>query len=127
MISKQHLRTLIAACITLLAAPPAHAAQFWCPAGSISYLGIFNNGAVQVDVGRGVWTICNISQDYSGVAQPVCQAWYATLLTQRALGQTVMLYFDTAHSTNAGNNPSLNCNDFGSYTVHVPYHVRATS
>lgn len=109
------------------AAAPAQAARFWCPVGEVKYLAVTDTGLVYADIGLGVWGICNIANDSMGIPPQVCQTWYSTLLTQRSIGQRIMLYFDTAHPSNSGTDPAVQCRDFGDWTLHVPYHISAAS
>jgi len=100
-------------------------ANFTC-GGAITYLGVNSSSSLYVSMGPfGVWLICNLSSTSSNGGTSVtvdsCKAWYAALLTQKALGQSATLYFTSTANSNNG----AECTAIGTWTSPspLPYHM----
>lgn len=87
--------------------------------GMPTYLAVNSVGHVYVNVGYGVWAICNVSQTTTvagtSITTETCRAWYASLLAQQKAAATVVLYF----------NEHTSCSSIGSWVVPtpLPYHI----
>jgi hypothetical protein len=65
--------------------------------GKITYLGLNPDGTVNVNIGFGVWGICNLSTPYSlgtvTFTPESCRAWYGTFLAAQKSGSTIRMHF----------------------------------
>jgi hypothetical protein len=105
---------------SLLMYPSLAHAGFSCP-GQVAYLGSGNDGAVQVSVGNGVWTICNLTSIYNGSTTPQgCQGWYSMLISAKLAGRSVVIFFN---SDAVGNDGITSCSNLGDWTQRTPYHI----
>lgn len=82
--------------VAAVMAIPAHA-NYIC-SGTISYLGMANDGNVVLAGPGGIPTavlLCNLNNSTSnGFSPAACKAAYATLLANRLSGQPVSIYFN---------------------------------
>jgi hypothetical protein len=108
------------ACIGLLVASPLTSmthANVSC-SGSVSFLGSDNTGAIFVNIGYGVWGVCNVSQAYtqSGVtvSPDSCKTWYAALLAAQRAGTQVYIYMFG----------STDCSAYGNWVNLGPYFLQ---
>jgi hypothetical protein len=74
----------------LLLTSPAFA-DVYCT-GPINFLGADSTGTIWVDVGYGVWGVCNLSAPLTigsiTVTTDACKGWYASLLAVQRAGTT---------------------------------------
>jgi hypothetical protein len=71
--------------------------------GKVSYLGLNNDGGVVVALqnSTAIHTICNLDSKGSFSMVPsACKATYGTLLTAKAMGHSVTLYYFDGYSCN---------------------------
>jgi len=104
--------------VVLLSSLPASAWANTSCSGSIDFLGADNAGNVYVDLGYGVWELCNLSQAFTDngvtVAIDSCKAWYAGLLASQKAGTTATLYFYG----------STACGSYGNWVTPSAYFVQ---
>ena len=108
-------RAFTAFCMLLFSAP---AAAYSCT-GTVNYLGLSNDGTVEVDNGNGIWAVCSLSGTYGSTTTEACAAWYSGMLTARAGARTITIYF--APSDNAG---IATCAGLGNWAGRYPYFVQ---
>lgn len=114
------LRVLIASGV-ICSGTACLATNFACGAGPINYLGMDANGVVQLSFSNVSFIdICSVNATFAGVGADVCKAWYSTLLTQRAQGKSMVMYFDSTNPSNAG---IITCQALGPWTVRPPYFI----
>lgn len=113
--------TIVTISAVLLVAIPSAASAFTCT-GAASHLAIHRTGDVYVNIGSGVWKICNLTQTIGAVPKESCESWYATLLSARLADRAVTLHFD---ATEPGNNGVTTCAELGSWVHRSPYYVEA--
>jgi hypothetical protein len=103
-------------------------ANFSC-SGKIQFLGVNPDGTIYIDVGFGVWNLCNTSTAFQGnnvtFTADGCKAWYAGILASQKANQSIRLYFTAA--TSGDNVPQ--CAALGSWVVPnpSPYHFQVTT
>lgn len=119
-VSSSRTRALIATVIgaALLSWLPASAWANTSCSGSINFLGADNAGNVYVDLGYGVWEVCNLSQAFTAngltVTTDSCKAWYASFLAAQKAGTNATLYFYSA----------TECASYGTWVTPSPYFVQ---
>jgi hypothetical protein len=93
--SRSHLhRKLLVAGLTALLAP-ATFASYTCN-GQVSYLGIGPSGNLTMSLGNAtpVHVICNvITQDTFAISAPSCKIAYATFLSAKLAGKSMVVYY----------------------------------
>ena len=109
------MRRLLIVLILLVFPVPAMADNFSC-SGPIAELGLASGGNVTVDLGYGVWTICNLSGTSGSATKETCAGWYSSLITARAGTKTITLYF-----TPSDNSGITTCSGLGTWSVRAPY------
>jgi hypothetical protein len=119
---RQRLLVCLAATV-MLGMGGLASANFTC-AGNVQYLALNSNGAVYINVGFGVWTLCGVSSDgvWGGntITAASCRAWYAGFLAAKRSNASVTVYLQ---SPNVGHNDG-NCTAIGSWVVpNGLYHV----
>jgi hypothetical protein len=86
--------------------------------GNIAFLGSDNSGAIYVDIGYGVWSICSVSspstQNGTTVGQDACKAWYSALLAAQRAGTPISIYMYG----------STACGTYGNWVSPGPYFVQ---
>jgi hypothetical protein len=72
----------------------AHANPIWCT-GTISHLWVDNAGIVYVlpSWRQDHTAICVINGTWNGITAELCRSWYALLMTARASGQRLTVYY----------------------------------
>jgi hypothetical protein len=106
--------------LALLSFPAVASANFACT-GTVTYLGANASGEVLVDIGKGVWGVCNLSETYKGVTSAqACQGWYSALVSAKLSGKSVVLWFSP---DNLGNDGITSCEGLGNWSARTPYHV----
>jgi hypothetical protein len=65
--------------------------------GKVTYLGLNPDGTVNVNIGFGIWGMCNVSSTYSlgsvTFTPESCRAWYSTFLAAQKSGSTIRMHF----------------------------------
>jgi hypothetical protein len=115
----------VAAAICALTSPQKSlAVGFYCPPGKVNFLSLGDGGTVFVSTTTSVITaICSVSADFSNVKADTCRAWYASLLSQKSLGRSVTIFFDTANPYNTTMN-TTNCTANAPWITHPPYNIQ---
>lgn len=90
---KKYAVFLMLFCLAWVAVP-AHASNYFCT-GTVSYLGIGNDGTVVVAGPGGITAveICQVGTTANGITSDTCKSWYATLLGAKISGQQVSVDF----------------------------------
>ena len=96
----------------LVSYAPIHAAGYACY-GVVDHVAVPPSGTINAtftfDNGQMAWQdICNVSTEVNGVSPAACRAILATLITARAGGQRVMMWFDESVSTGCSHAPWSN-------------------
>jgi hypothetical protein len=102
----------------LTLATPAMATNFSCT-GPVLYLGVSSAGGVTMNIGNGVWTICSLTSTHGTVTKEACAGWYSGILTARASGKTIMIYFSQEE-----NGANASCTTLGNWTYPLPYFLQ---
>lgn len=117
MSGKRNIVAIIVAAAIIAGFPDPSWANTEC-AGTISFLAADNAGNVYVDLGYGIWEVCNVSQEITAngltVTTDSCKAWYAALLAAEQAGTSATLYFYS----------SASCASYGSWVSPSPYFVQ---
>lgn len=109
-------------------ASSAHAINFACQATLVGATGVSASSLVHVDLGYGYIQVCSLSSSIDGVDPEVCKGWLSLLLTSRATGKVVRLFFSTDFPSNAGllvQDGNCAASNFGSFRIRIPYFLQS--
>ena len=110
-------RWVLLAAMTAAMVPCAAAATNFSCSGHIQRLGASKTTLV-VNIGQGAWPICRTDQASGGIGPEMCNLWFSMLMTARATGVQVQLYFNPAE-----NGGVTGCSGLGSWISRTPYHL----
>jgi hypothetical protein len=114
------MKTIIASA-ALGCLPLAAHADFSC-SGSPESVAVGNTGSLAVDIGPGIWTLCDLDADgvFTGVAvtMATCKSWQA--LAMAAMASSSHLYIYIKSATVSGTNPA-ECASVGTWVTPGAY------
>jgi hypothetical protein len=124
---KNKASILIATALLSTLIAPVTKADYSC-SGAVTRIGVGYDGGLSLNIGHGVWTLCNVQQDgtYGGVAQTssACRSWYAMFLSAQLASRPVAIYIVSA--TVSGTNPPQ-CASLGNWVSPGVYFVDSTT
>lgn len=117
-------RLLVLSVLACGFATSAYATNYFCT-GTINRLSTGSNGAVWIDIGYGVTSVCDLDDPLNGIKIETCAAWYGTFLAAITTGAQIEMAFSTNHAPNASMTGCANLGvPGGTWLNRQPYDLR---